>query len=155
MPECSRGYILRKQGFLTIRYGYLTMFPWLPHPHCNSFKHVLSVNKESFGLQSVAVFLLSFTAECKDLADPANGDVTLSDGTHQGSLATYSCDAGYDLSDATVRVCLTSGEWSGWEPTCIPYGRHIPHMSRDMWFPTVCHFDMCRLRRASAASFYA
>ena len=83
-------------------------------------------------MQSVAVFLLSFTAECKDLADPANGDVTLSDGTHQGSLATYSCDAGYDLSDATVRVCLTSGEWSGWEPTCIPYGKRIPHMSRDM-----------------------
>ena len=27
--------------------------------------------------------------------------------------------------------------------------------SRDMWFPTMRHFDMCRLRRACAAPFYA
>ena len=28
-------------------------------------------------------------------------------------------------------------------------------MSRGMGFPTMLHFDMCRLRRASAASFKA
>ena len=29
----------------------------------------------------------------------------------------------------------------------------LSYMSGDMWFPTMWHFDMCRLRRASAASF--
>ena len=29
----------------------------------------------------------------------------------------------------------------------------IAHMSRDMWFPTMWHFDKCRLRRACAVSF--
>ena len=28
----------------------------------------------------------------------------------------------------------------------------INHMSSDMWFPTMWHFDMCRLRRACVAS---
>ena len=66
---------------------------------------------------------LSFTAECEDLDDPEYGDVTLTDGTHQGSLANYSCDADYEISDASVRVCLSTGYWSGWAPTCIPIGR--------------------------------
>ena len=26
-------------------------------------------------------------------------------------------------------------------------------MSRDMWFPTMWHFDKCRLKRACAVSF--
>ena len=26
------------------------------------------------------------------------------------------------------------------------------HLSRDMWFPTMWHFDMCSLRRACAVS---
>ena len=29
----------------------------------------------------------------------------------------------------------------------------LAQMSRDMRFPTMWHFDMCRLRRASAATF--
>ena len=30
---------------------------------------------------------------------------------------------------------------------------HKEHMSRDMCFPTLWHFDKCRLRRAYGASF--
>ena len=73
----------------------------------------------------VPISVSLFTAECEDLDDPEHGDVTLTDGTHQGSLASYSCDADYYLSDASVRVCLTTGYWSGWAPTCIPYGKCI------------------------------
>ena len=31
--------------------------------------------------------------------------------------------------------------------------RNKYNLSRDMWFPTMWHFDKCRLRRACAASF--
>ena len=31
--------------------------------------------------------------------------------------------------------------------------KQIIEMNRDMWFPTVWHFDKCRLRRACVASF--
>ena len=29
----------------------------------------------------------------------------------------------------------------------------VNDMSRNMWFPTLCHFDKCKLRLACAASF--
>ena len=35
---------------------------------------------------------------------------------------------------------------------CCPNNNNN-NMSRDMWFPTMWHFDMCRLRRACAPSF--
>ena len=73
----------------------------------------------------VPISVSLFSAECEDLDDPEHGDVTMTDGTHQGSLASYSCDADYELSDASVRVCLSTGYWSGWAPTCIPYGKCI------------------------------
>ncbi len=51
------------------------------------------------------------------LAAPANGSVTPSAGT-TGTVATYGCDAGYALSGNATRTCLTSGAWSGSDPTC-------------------------------------
>ena len=42
-------------------------------------------------------------------------------------------------------------DYSVWFDT-ITLGRPIVYMSRDMRFPTMWHFDKCRLRRACAAS---
>ena len=50
--------------------------------------------------------------------DPENGRVSLS-GTTYTSVATYSCDSGYDLMGNDTRTCLGTGNWSGGEPTCI------------------------------------
>ena len=35
-----------------------------------------------------------------------------------GSVATYSCATGYDLSGPDTRVCQDDGTWSGIELTC-------------------------------------
>ena len=43
-------------------------------------------------------------------------------GTSLESLATYTCDEGYELSHTGERVCLSSGQWSGTAPTCEPAG---------------------------------
>ena len=49
--------------------------------------------------------------------DPDNGQVELSD-TVFGSIATYSCDAGYNLNGSMLRVCMASGQWSEEDPLC-------------------------------------
>lgn len=55
--------------------------------------------------------------DCGTLNDPENGSVDLSDGTTEGSDATYTCFAGYQLKGVTTRTCSRSG-WSATEPTC-------------------------------------
>ncbi len=54
---------------------------------------------------------------CDHLSAPDNGRVDVT-GTSVGSTATYSCNRGYKLEGERVRVCQSSGEWSGLEPYC-------------------------------------
>ena len=54
---------------------------------------------------------------CGRLDSPENGRVSLS-GVSPGSVATYTCNVGFDLVGVTTRVCLSSGQWSGDAPVC-------------------------------------
>ena len=49
---------------------------------------------------------------------PPNGVISYTSGTLLGSMATYTCDPGYDLigGDA-LRTCSSDGDWNGMEPT--------------------------------------
>ena len=62
---------------------------------------------------------LSFSAavDCGTLINPQNGQVTLTATTFM-STATYSCNAGYNLSGSATRTCEASGTWSDTAPTC-------------------------------------
>ena len=55
---------------------------------------------------------------CPNLTDPANGRVDVS-GRTVGSLATYSCDEGFEENGLMVRVCGANGEWSGSDTECV------------------------------------
>ncbi len=55
--------------------------------------------------------------DCTALDDPANGQVTESPNTLEDSIATYSCNVGYDLNGDETRTCFNSG-WGGEAPTC-------------------------------------
>ena len=55
--------------------------------------------------------------DCGEL-DIANGKVSYTLNTAYNSEATYSCDEGYTLSEATTRKCLDSGDWSGTASFC-------------------------------------
>ena len=59
-----------------------------------------------------------FIVDCGALEKPVSGSVSFSNGTVMGSLATYSCDAGYAVQGNTTRTCLASGSWSATAPTC-------------------------------------
>ena len=55
--------------------------------------------------------------DCGELVPPSNGMVSYTSGTLLGSMATYMCDAGYDLVGGdTLHTCGSDGNWSGMEP---------------------------------------
>jgi hypothetical protein len=54
---------------------------------------------------------------CPTLVAPANGGVTPMTGT-TGTVATYSCNAGYALTGNATQTCQPAGTWSGTAPTC-------------------------------------
>lgn len=62
--------------------------------------------------------LSHIVAGCGSLDDPLNGHISHPE-THFGSIATYECDAGYDLVGEEQRVCLETKQWNGSVPTCI------------------------------------
>ena len=51
-----------------------------------------------------------------------NGKVDISMGTTYTSLATYSCNTGYELRGDSTRLCQASGTWSGDQPSCDVIG---------------------------------
>ena len=56
---------------------------------------------------------------CMNITAPANGNITYSDNLLAVySLATVTCDYGYELLGDQVRECLWNDTWSGTEATC-------------------------------------
>ena len=55
---------------------------------------------------------------CPPLVDIQSGSVSFNN-TSEGSLATYECLMGYEISSGDmVRECQSDEKWSGEEPTC-------------------------------------
>ena len=55
--------------------------------------------------------------DCGHLLNPENGQVTFI-GTTLGSVANYSCNAGFILMGLPTRACGVDGSWSGEAPLC-------------------------------------
>ena len=85
--------------------------------------------------QILTIVLLHFSCniteiQCFELPAPDNGTVTTASQNNSlnhslGSASTYSCNTGFVLVGQTTRVCedtnggmVTTGTWSGSEPTC-------------------------------------
>lgn len=60
----------------------------------------------------------SSVVDCGVLLKPNNGVITIGETTF-GSVADFSCSAGFTLSGAESRRCGAEGMWSGIETTCI------------------------------------
>ena len=54
---------------------------------------------------------------CPSLPDPSAGRVLYGSRDYT-SVATYTCDFGYELFGSVTRRCQASGVWSGPETTC-------------------------------------
>ena len=55
--------------------------------------------------------------DCLNLTSPSNGEVSLTT-TTPGSVATYTCDTGYEVVGASMRECQVNGSWSENGPVC-------------------------------------
>lgn len=55
---------------------------------------------------------------CNVLGAPSNGRLTLSRGNLVGSVATYTCNPGFQRNGDRTRVCQRNGEWTGTAPVC-------------------------------------
>ena len=56
--------------------------------------------------------------DCGELADPVNGGVTTDPSTRFQSVATYTCNVGYNLTGNETRNCQADAVWSREAPTC-------------------------------------
>ncbi len=56
--------------------------------------------------------------ECVKLSNPLNGLVIM-EGIAFGSIATYSCEEGFNVNGQARRICESDGNWSDRAPTCI------------------------------------
>ncbi len=61
-------------------------------------------------------------AACPDLTALINGmigyDIGITGPRLVGTMATYTCNTGYTLTQDSVRVCQNDRTWSGSTPTC-------------------------------------
>ena len=95
--------------------------------------------------QVVIQLSISAAVDCGSLADPANGDVSLSSGTTFNSVATYSCSDGYNLVDGDMmRTCLASGSWSGTPSNCTGFKIFMTIMHRK-WQCIILFSRSCKL----------
>ena len=63
---------------------------------------------------------------CPTLMNPLNGRVSYSS-TEYSSVATYTCDLGYEVFGPLARTCQANEVWSGSETTC--QGESCQYMS--------------------------
>ena len=55
--------------------------------------------------------------DCGSLSAPFYGTFSGSSTLYQSTIR-FSCNLGYSLSGSSSRTCLSSGFWSGYQPTC-------------------------------------
>ena len=91
---------------------------------------------------------LSFAAEqaCPLLTDPENGKVEVS-GQTRGSIATYSCNVGFELFGHETVECTHDFLWSSDPPICV--GEALMHL---LLYTHTMH--SCRLHVKSMEKFF-
>ena len=69
---------------------------------------------------TVLHFCVPHAALCSLLTPPTNGAmITYSDDTRgMGTVATYSCNTGYEVMGNVNRTCTSADTWSGMDASC-------------------------------------
>ena len=84
-----------------------------------NLNHIVLVRHYIFtpSILSIRLILLHAAVTCPSLTDPSDGTVSYGSRDYT-SVATYTCDFGYELFGPLTRTCQASGVWSGSETTC-------------------------------------
>ena len=78
---------------------------------------------------------------CGQIAAPENGSVSTPDGTWVGTLATFSCEMGFELIGEETLQCLDNRAWSGDAPECIIRGMYHDCADQELFFDGVQTFS--------------
>jgi len=64
----------------------------------------------------------SFVVDCEVPSAPANGTVSVTNGTNYGAQVDFQCDTGFRLVGNASNVCNLSGQWEPGPPNCQVIG---------------------------------
>ena len=76
-------------------------------------------------MKSTVKYSILLVIDCGNLTDPEGGQIMFTPGvvatTDSGldAVATYSCNARYNLTGDGIRTCQGGGQWDGAAPNCI------------------------------------
>ena len=90
--------------------GFLCHHHHRPHHHYSDPRQYL-IAIEGGGL-IFRIFYCLTLADCGDPSPPANGFVTASDSTLEGSQIVFQCNPGLAPSQQRMSVCMADGSWT-------------------------------------------
>ncbi|XP_044283101.1 sushi repeat-containing protein SRPX2 [Varanus komodoensis] len=86
-------------------------------------EHIIryTVYDQAFNRASCKFSVRVQVSRCPVLKAPEHGYLRCSSaGNNYGATCEYHCDGGYERQGAPLRVCQSSRQWSGSQPTCAP-----------------------------------
>ena len=114
-PTCDGEISLYSFGHLSFMNWYIWRNKFSCLCHNNNLLSLLMISINSI----TPCFLFFRTAvQCLSISAPDNGGLIFTNGFIFNSLARYSCEGGYDISGASIRICRSIGSWSAIAPTC-------------------------------------
>ena len=89
--------------------------------HVNEYKRMNGPRLPTWTQKVLKIYVYFHwtVVDCGTLNTTTNGQVSHPNGTTFRQIATYSCNAGYNLVGESTHMCQADGMWSGREPTCI------------------------------------
>ena len=83
---------------------------------------LVNVWREMFCVYNIMLtnYIKYIAIMCATLSNPGKGQVAVNNHT-VGSIATYTCNNGYNITGENLRLCEqngTTGQWTPEEPTC-------------------------------------
>lgn len=102
----------------TILQFFITYSPTLTYSTAIVLFHYVNDLRMSRILMSRGLCLCLSEKRCPSIAASANGALTMAGDAILGNIATFKCNAGYQLVGSQKRVCAADGQWSGVQPTC-------------------------------------
>ncbi|XP_061454340.1 sushi repeat-containing protein SRPX2 isoform X1 [Rhineura floridana] len=86
-------------------------------------EHIIryTVYDQAYNRASCKFFVRIQVSRCPVLKPPEHGYLSCtSEDNNYGTTCEYHCDGGYERQGTPLRVCQSSHQWSGSQPTCMP-----------------------------------
>lgn len=111
-------FLTRQKTDSTILQFVITYSPTLTYSTAIVLFYYVNDLRMSWILMNKGPCLCLSEKRCPSITASANGAITMAGDAILGNIATFKCNAGYQLVGSQKRVCAADGQWSGVQPTC-------------------------------------